>query len=63
MLFSEKKKKFQVFDCIMKIILKNIFMCLVIFWKYYFPTKFSHFLSHFPSNQTNFITENFKIYT
>ena len=41
----------------MKIIVENIFMCLVLFWKCYFPTNFSHFLSI----QTNFITENFKI--
>ena len=30
-------KYFQVFDYIMKIILENIFMCLVTFWKCYFP--------------------------
>ena len=56
-----KGKYFQVFDCIMKIVVENIFMCLVLFWKCYFPTKFSHFLSYFLSIQTNFITENFKI--
>ena len=49
-----KGKYFQV-CCIMKIVLENIFMCLVIFWKCYFPTNFSHFLSI----QTNFITKNF----
>ena len=32
-----KGKYFQVFVCIMKIILENIFMCLVTFWKCYFP--------------------------
>ena len=36
-------------------------MCLVLFWKCYFPTNFLHFLSYFLSIQTNFITENFKI--
>ena len=36
-------------------------MCLVLFWKYYFPTNFSHFLGYFLSIQTNFITKNFKI--
>ena len=56
-----KGKYFQVFGCIMKIVVENIFMCLVLFWKCYFPTKFSHFLSYFLNIQTNFITENFKI--
>ena len=37
----------------MKIVLENIFMCLVTFWKCYFPTKFSHCLNHFLSIQTN----------
>ena len=41
----------------MKIVVENIFMCLVLLWKCYFPTNFSYFLSI----QTNFITENFKI--
>ena len=50
-----KRKYFQVFGCIMKIILENIFKCLVVFWKCYFPTSFSHFLSF----QTNFIIEIF----
>ena len=45
----------------MKIVVENIFMCLVLFWKCYFPTNFSHFLSYFLSIQTNFIIENFKI--
>ena len=45
----------------MKIVVENIFMCLVLFWKCYFPTHFSHFLSYFLSIQTNFITKNFKI--
>ena len=36
-------------------------MCLVLFWKCYFPTNFSHFLGYFLSIQTNFITKNFKI--
>ena len=45
----------------MKIVVENIFMCLVLFWKCYFPTKFSHFLSYFLNIQTNFITENIKI--
>ena len=56
-----KGKYFQVFDCIMKIVVKNIFMCLVLFWKCYFPTNFSHFLGYVLSIQTNFITKNFKI--
>ena len=56
-----KGKYFQVFGCIMKIVVENIFMCLVLFWKCYFPTNFLHFLSYFLSIQTNFITENFKI--
>ena len=53
-----KGKNFLVFGCILKIILENNFQCLVTFWKYYFPTKFSHFLNHFLSFQTNFISEN-----
>ena len=32
-----KGKYFQVFGCIMKIFLENNFMCLVTFWKCYFP--------------------------
>ena len=44
----------------MKIVVENIFMCLVLFWKCYFPTNFSHFLNYFLSIQTNFIQENFK---
>ena len=32
-----KGKYFQVFCCIMKIVLENIFICLVTFWKCYFP--------------------------
>ena len=31
------RKYFQVFCCIMKIVLENIFMYLVTFWKCYFP--------------------------
>ena len=49
-----KGKYFLVFGCILKIILENNFQCLVTFWKYYFPTKFSHFLNF----QTNFISQN-----
>ena len=45
----------------MKIVVENIFMCLVLFWKCYFPTNFSYFLGYFLNIQTNFITENFKI--
>lgn len=48
-----------MFGCIMKIILENIFKCLVAFWKCYFPTSFSHFRNHFLNFQTNFIIENF----
>ena len=45
----------------MKIVVENIFMCFVLFWKCYFPTNFSHFLGYFLSIQTNFLTKNFKI--
>ena len=45
----------------MKIVVENIFMCLVLFWKCYFPINFSHFLDYFLGIQTNFITKNFKI--
>ena len=54
----KKRKYFLVFGCIVKIILENNFQCLVIFWKCYFPTNFSHFLSHFLNFQTNFISQN-----
>ena len=47
-----------MFGCIVKIILENNFQCLVIFWKCYFPTNFSHFLNHFLNFQTNFISQN-----
>ena len=60
MLFSGKENIFQVFGCIMKIVVENIFMCLVLFWKCYFPTNFLHFLSYFLSIQTNFITKKFQ---
>ena len=43
-----------MFGCILKIILENNFQCLVTFWKCYFPTNLSHFLSF----QTNFISQN-----
>ena len=58
-----KRKYFLVFGCILKIILENNFLCLVIFWKCYFPTNFSHFLSHFLSFQPNFILENPRLST
>ena len=45
----------------MKIVVENIFMCLVLLWKCYFPTNFSHFFNYFLNIQTNFITETFKI--
>ena len=49
-----------MFGWIMKIILENIFKCLVGFWKCYFPTNFSHFFNNFLSFQTtNFVIENF----
>ena len=32
-----KEKYFQVSWCVMKIFLENIFMCLGVFWKCYFP--------------------------
>ena len=47
-----------MFGCILKIILENNFQCSVTFCKCYFPTNFSHFLSHFPNFQTNFISQN-----
>ena len=40
----------------MKIVVENIFMCLIIFWKCYFPTNFSHFLSI----KTNFFYRKFQ---
>ena len=52
-----KGKYFQVFGCIMKFFLENVFRCLVAFWKCYFSINFSHFLNF----QTNFIIENFNI--
>ena len=51
---SYKEIKIQAFGCVMENSSKNNFQCLAIFWKCYFPTKFSHFLSF----QTNFISEN-----
>ena len=39
----------------MKFVVENIFKCLVLLWKCYFPTNFSHFLDYFLSIQTNFI--------
>ena len=36
---------------------------MVIFWKCYFPKKFSHFLSYFLSFQPNFISENLPLST
>ena len=52
-----------MFGSAMKNSLKKDFRCFVTFWKCYFSINFSHFLSYFLSFQTNFITENFKIYT
>ena len=51
---SRKEIKIRAFGCAMENSLKNKFQCLVTFWKCYFPTIFSHFLSF----QTNFIAEN-----
>ena len=51
---SRKGIKIRAFGCAMENSLKNYFQCLVIFWKCYFPTNFSHFISF----QTNFILEN-----
>ena len=51
---SRKKIKIRAFGCAMENSPKNNFQCLVIFWKCYFPTNFSHFLNF----QTNFISEN-----
>ena len=55
---SRKEIKIWTFGCTMENNPKNNFQCLVTFWKYYFPTNFSHFLSHFLSFQKNFISEN-----
>ena len=60
---SRKEIKIRAFGSVMENSPKNDFQCLVTFWKCYFPTNFSHFLNHFLSFQTNFISENFKIYT
>ena len=60
---SRKEIKIRAFGSVMENSPENDFQCLVTFWKCYFPTNFSHFLSHFLSFQTNFISENFKIYT
>ena len=60
---NENENEIWVFDFAMKNSPENDFQCLVTFWKYYFLTNFSHFLSHFLNFQTNFITKNFKIYT
>ena len=60
---SRKESKIQVFGSAIENSLKNDFQCSATFRKCYFPTNFSHFFSHFLSFQTNFITENFKIYT
>ena len=52
---SRKEIKIQAFGCAMENSPKNDFQCSVVtFWKCYFPTNFSHFLSF----QTNFILEN-----
>ena len=59
-IFSEnaifgKGKYFQVFGCIMKIVLENIFWCLVVFLKIIEKTHFlldAHIFSHFLSFQT-----------
>ena len=60
---SRKENKIRVFGSAMENNSENDFQCLVTFWKCYFPTSASHFLSHFLSFQTNFIAKNFKIYT
>ena len=59
--YFPKRKIFSSVWLHYEIVVENIFMCLVLFWKCYFPTNFSHFLSYFLSIQTNFITKNFKI--
>ena len=51
---SRKEIKIRAFGCAMENSPENDFQCLVTFWKCYFPTNFSHFLSF----QTNFILEN-----
>ena len=60
---SRKENEIWVFGSTMENSSENDFQCLVTFWKCYFPTNFSHFLIYFLNFQTNFITENFKIYT
>ena len=55
---SRKEIKIQAFGCAMENSPKNDFQYFVIFWKWYFLTNFSHFLSYFLSFQTNFISEN-----
>ena len=56
---SRKENEIRVFGFAMKNSPENDFWYLVTFRKCYFPTNFSRFLN----SQTNFITENFKIYT
>ena len=42
--YFQERKIFSSFGCIMKIVLENVFMCLVAFWKCYFPVV-SHIFS------------------
>ena len=51
MLFSEKENIFKCFGCIMKIVLENIFMCLVTFWNCYFPPPPTQNPPHTPPQQ------------
>ena len=60
---SRKEIKIRAFGSIMENSSENDFQCLVTFWKCYFSTNFSHFLSHFLSFHKKIILENFKIYT
>ena len=53
-----KGKYFQVFGCILKIVLENIFRCLITFWKCYFFTFFQSF-SQLPNK---FYNRKFSIY-
>ena len=46
-----KENEIRVFGSAMKNNSENNFWYLVIFWKYYFPTKFSHFLVIFSASK------------
>ena len=48
---SQKKNEIRVFGFAIENNPENNFWYLVIFWKYYFPTKFSHFLVIFSASK------------